>query len=281
MRRFMWFIGALGAVSFIGTFFQATAAPASALSNCAVADWSIDAEEASFLAEINAYRAAYGAPALSIDEDLSRAAAWMVADMATHDSFGHTDSLGRDPWSRIVDCGYPIAGGENLAAGTTRSTASSAMALFKGSPTHNENMLLARYHEIGIARIYAPGTRYGWYWATTFGTLDDGAATAASQPVSTTAVVEPAPSEPAAALSTLALERGPNLVLWPGGETSPAEIARQAGSIEMMYAWDAATGRWLRYGPGLPWYVQTMGKVTTGDTLWIITGGAATLSLSQ
>lgn len=33
-------------------------------------------------------------------------------------------------------------------------------------------MLLARYTEVGIARVHREGSTYGWYWATNFGTGD-------------------------------------------------------------------------------------------------------------
>src|SRR5688572_9693986 len=99
---------------------------ATAAGGCDVADASNDAEELAFLGTINAHRAQHGAGPLTISASLNRAAAWMVQDMAANNRFGHTDSLGREPSTRIVDCGYPIAGGENLAAGTNRSTAAGA-----------------------------------------------------------------------------------------------------------------------------------------------------------
>ena len=35
-------------------------------------------------------------------------------------------------------------------------------------------MLDGIYVQVGIARYYAPGSSYGWYWATSFGTEYDG-----------------------------------------------------------------------------------------------------------
>lgn len=97
--------------------------PAEGLTNCDVADASVDGEEAAFLAIINKYRADNGAQPLRISPALTQAAYWMATDMAAKNYFGHTDSLGRSPWTRMLDCGYPIAGSENLAAGTNRSSA--------------------------------------------------------------------------------------------------------------------------------------------------------------
>lgn len=151
----------------------ASSGSAHALTNCATDDSSIDAEEANFLAIINDYRAKNGLATLSLSPGLNRSAAWMVNDMATRGYFGHTDSLGRGPWARMADCGYPLAGGENLAAGAYRDTGGAAFELFRNSPSHNENMLVPEYRQIGIARVFVDGSRYGWYWATTFGTTGD------------------------------------------------------------------------------------------------------------
>ena len=287
MRRIATLLGALAATAFVTMSLQAATPPsATALTNCSVSDWSIDGEEANFLAIINEYRAANGVGPLALNDHLNRAAAWMASDMGANDIFGHTDSIGRGPWQRIVDCGYPVAGGENLAAGTNRDSASGAFELFRGSPSHNENMLLARYGEIGIARVYAPGTRYTWYWATTFGTLSPAAAPApaATQPPPPAPTAPPAPPAAASApqprlpVTTVQLTPGANLVEWAGPEASPAEIVAN-GKIEMLYAWDIATQRWVRYGPKLPPYLQTMGNVVAGDRLWVIAESPLTLDM--
>jgi hypothetical protein len=85
--------------------------------------------------------------------------------MSTHNSFSHTDSLGRDPETRIKDCGYPlISYGENIEQGSV--TAQGVFDAWKNSPTHNANMLLATVREAGIASVNS-------YW-----TLDMGSSTA-------------------------------------------------------------------------------------------------------
>ena len=92
--------------------------------------------------------------------------------MATKGYFSHTDSLGRNPWTRLGDCGNPTYGGENLAAGTERASASAAFELLRNSPGHNAIMLSPEFRLIGIARQVAAGSPYGWYWATDFGDGD-------------------------------------------------------------------------------------------------------------
>jgi uncharacterized protein YkwD len=147
---------------------------ASALTNCTVADYSLDGEEQAFLGLINGYRQQNGLGALGISTNLNRAAAWMVNDLAANNYFSHTDSLGRSPYQRAIDCGYPSGAGENLAAGTAWDTAQAAFDAWKASPGHNANMVLSYYQVIGIARLHAPGSTYGWYWVTDFGASPDG-----------------------------------------------------------------------------------------------------------
>ncbi len=169
--------------------------PARALTNCNVADYSLDSEEQAFLGLINQYRQQNGLGGLAISTNLNRAAAWMVQDMATNNYFSHTDSLGRSPFQRALDCGYPQGAGENLAAGSGWSTAQAAFDAWRASPGHNSNMLGSYYQQIGIARVFSASSAYGWYWATEFGTTNDGSGGAPPPP-------PPATNTPPLATST-------------------------------------------------------------------------------
>ncbi|MEP7215306.1 MAG: CAP domain-containing protein [Anaerolineaceae bacterium] len=142
----------------------------------------------------NAYRVQHGLGTLAISTGLNRASAWMVNDMATKGYFSHTDSLGRDPWTRLGDCGNPTYGGENLAAGTERGSASAAFELLKSSPSHNAVMLSPEFRLIGIARQFAAGSTYGWYWATDFGNGDATVEAAAPPPVPVVAAATASPA---------------------------------------------------------------------------------------
>src|SRR3954451_17719422 len=104
------FAGALG--------FAHMPKTANALTNCNVADNSLDSEEQAFLTLINNYRAQNGLAALSLSTNLDRSSTWLAIDMAQKNYFSHTDSLGRDPSTRAQQCGYPSGAGENIAAGT-------------------------------------------------------------------------------------------------------------------------------------------------------------------
>jgi len=153
---------------------------AEALTNCNVTDATFDDEEKAFLDIINQYRVTNGLKPLTVSVNLNRAATWMAQDLATKGYFAHQDSSGRQPQTRIADCGGTAASGENLAAGTRINTAQAAFGLWRASAGHNRNMLYADYTQIGIARFYNPGSRYKWYWATTFGVPDDGTRVASS-----------------------------------------------------------------------------------------------------
>lgn len=162
-------LGAIGVAMMVAGGLGVNEREARALVDCDVADYSNDGEEMAFLSLLNNYRSQNGQSALTVSQTLNRTAAWMVNDMGTNDYFSHTDSLGRSAYKRAVDCGYAGGAGENLAGGSEWDTAQEAFDAWKASPGHNANMLDGYYTEIGIARTNAPGSPYGWYWATEFG----------------------------------------------------------------------------------------------------------------
>jgi hypothetical protein len=168
------FLLAVAALLVSGVLGIGDRAPAQALTNCSVADNSVDSQEAQFLTLINNYRTQNGLPTLTMSTNLNRAASWLAVDMATKNYFSHTDSLGRSPSTRAQNCDYPGGAGENIAAGTVRDTAQEAFDAWRASSGHNANMLNSSYRMIGIARYYGSGSTYGWYWVTDFGLVNDG-----------------------------------------------------------------------------------------------------------
>lgn len=64
---------------------------------------------------------------------------------------------------------------------------------------------------------------------------------------------------------------GWNLLTWGGNEMSPKEAlsASNPNSIEVIYVWDAQTGKWRRYGPSLPGYLNDLTTVKSGDVIWL------------
>ncbi|MBA4180084.1 MAG: hypothetical protein C0506_05790 [Anaerolinea sp.] len=198
---------------------------ARALTNCDVADFSLDGEEQAFLGLINTYRIQNGLGALVTSTNLNRAAAWMSNDMGVNARFSHTDSLGRAPYTRAQDCGYIAGAGENLAAGTSWSSAQSVMDAWKASPGHNSNMLTSYYQQIGIARVNVPGSPYGWYWTTKFGAANDGTGGApppANTPTPAPATATPTSTPIAPANTPVAPTNTPVPQATPGGGTPSA-----------------------------------------------------------
>lgn len=130
---------------------------------------ALAAEEQTLMALINDYRAANGLGPVGYSATLTNAAVWMAQDMAANNYFSHTDSLGRDPFQRMTDFGYPsnVWRGENLAGGP--ADPGTVLNLWISSPGHNAVLLNANYVAVGIGRAYGAGTTYGWYWAADFG----------------------------------------------------------------------------------------------------------------
>ncbi len=233
------------------------ASPASAaLTNCETGAASLDAEEIEFARLLNEHRAAHGLAPVSLAPSLHRAAAWMAEDLATRAQLTHTDSLGRDPFQRVQDCGYPIRGsGEVLAGGTERDTAAEAMEAFLKSPPHVEVMLSPEFLQAGVARVYAPGSRLTWYWAVDYGMGDE------------------QPLEPAG----VRLAAGANLVTWPGSSVLVETLFAKAPAVQAVYVFDSTSGHWRHAGRGVPGYANTLATVEGGGTYWMMATGPVAL----
>jgi len=91
-------------------------------------------------------------PALKIDEKLSEAAFLKAQDILEQNYFAHTSPQGITPWYwfKQADYNYQYAG-ENLAIDFV--DAESLYSALMNSPSHKQNILSARYKEVGIAVI--------------------------------------------------------------------------------------------------------------------------------
>ncbi len=141
--------------------------PAGAQGTCSVSsdDQSVDVEEQRMLGLINEYRATNGLNSLRLDAALTRAAAWFSRDMATKNYFppNHVDSLGRDPGTRVTQCGAAWTEvHENIAAG--RESAELTFEQWRTSPSHNTAMLAPGVSLAGIGRAFDAASVYRWYW---------------------------------------------------------------------------------------------------------------------
>ncbi|RSS82263.1 CAP domain-containing protein, partial [Streptomyces sp. WAC05292] len=118
---------------------------------------------AQILALVNKERAAVGCPALTVNEQLAKAAQAHSEDMASHTTMSHTGSDGSDPGERITRAGYEWRTyGENVAYGY--STAEQVMQGWMNSPGHRQNILNCAFKEIGVG-LAQPNH----YWTQDFG----------------------------------------------------------------------------------------------------------------
>lgn len=85
----------------------------------------------------------------------------------------------------------------------------------------------------------------------------------------------PTPTQPAgpnaAEVPVMPHSPGWNLLTWGGEEMAPsaAIAASNPAAIEVIYVWDAEAGRWRRYGPGLPGYLNDLKTLKSGDIIWL------------
>ena len=100
----------------------------------------------------NDKRAEAGLPPLAYSSDLARAAQEKGNDMIAKDYWAHVAPDGTQPWYFFNDVGYKYRyAGENLAKDF--STAQAAVDAWMASPSHKENILSAKYDDIGIAVV--------------------------------------------------------------------------------------------------------------------------------
>jgi uncharacterized protein YkwD len=139
---------------------------------------------------VNQHRASLGLGGLTVDASLTDSAVWKARHMANYAYFAHDDPappMARDPFTRMLNCGYAGGGvlGENIAAG--QQTPSDVMAAWIGSAGHRANIEEPSFRSIGVG--VAIGGPYGFYWVQDFAS---GAAAGGTPPPSP----PPAPPPP-------------------------------------------------------------------------------------
>lgn len=177
---------------------------------------TLDTEQAAFLTLINNYRAQNGLGPLQVSMALQQSSQWMSGDMASKNYFSHTDSLGRDPFTRMAAFGYAYNTykGENIAAGysdaqntfTQWQNACDPDASGTCTYGHRQNMLNPNYKVLGIGRAYSASSTYGWYWTTDFGGYVD-------QTLGSTTPAAPAPAINSFTASPLTITAGQQVTL--------------------------------------------------------------------
>lgn len=115
-------------------------------------------DAAAAAALISEYRRSRGLSPVTADAGLSEAAAFQARAVAEAGRLSHGAFA-----SRMA--GYRIGGhsAENLSAGS--DTVSGAIARWKASPGHNDNLLMPEARRVGLARADSPQHGYRHYWA--------------------------------------------------------------------------------------------------------------------
>jgi uncharacterized protein YkwD len=126
----------------------------------AKADVTVDAAAAASM--ISGYRSNNGLPPVTVDPELMRLASEQAHAMATHDKMDH--DIGRPFQDRIRNSSFRgSVAVENISAGY--HTLAEAFSGWRDSPPHRANMLNRGVARIGIAAVYAPGSKYKVFWA--------------------------------------------------------------------------------------------------------------------
>ena len=151
------------AIAMVAGCMLAAGSPASASSCPSTATQVIGLSqsqmEGSIACLINEERAAYGLSPVAPNEALRQAALSHSNEMVAQGYFEHTSPAGVTFVDRIEATGYTRRArvwevGENLVWGTgPLSTPQSLVTSWMNSPPHRENLLRARFREIGIAAV--------------------------------------------------------------------------------------------------------------------------------
>jgi len=141
----------LGAVAFgFGLFVLVSPRLNSQLGN--VLGYASNISAQAVIDQTNARRQAEGLNLLTHNAALSQAAQAKAGDMFALQYWAHTSPQGREPWSFISGAGYSyISAGENLARDFMQTE--DMMAAWMASQTHRENIMSAKYDEIGVAVV--------------------------------------------------------------------------------------------------------------------------------
>ncbi len=100
----------------------------------------------------NQKRAESSLPPLKENSLLDQAAQAKAANMFAEDYWAHYAPSGKDPWGFINASGYRFSyAGENLAR--SFNTSDEVVNAWMASPSHKENIVNAKYQEIGIAVV--------------------------------------------------------------------------------------------------------------------------------
>lgn len=114
--------------------------------------YATDIHVEQLLVGTNNERSAAGLAPLTLNGELSQAAAAKAADMFANNYWAHNSPSGSTPWDFIVGAGYHYTvAGENLAKNFNDSQ--SVVSAWMASPTHRANIVKGSYKEVGFAVV--------------------------------------------------------------------------------------------------------------------------------
>lgn len=120
---------------------------------------------------ISGYRANNGLGPVSVDPVLMQLADAQARAMAGRDRITHSPG-GAAFVERLRRSGFNASvAAENISAGY--HSLAEAFSGWRDSPPHRANMLLKGADRIGIAAVYAPGSKYKVFWALIVAAADD------------------------------------------------------------------------------------------------------------
>jgi uncharacterized protein YkwD len=143
----------------------ALAAPAAAVSEGSVKKLSASqALAGQILGQMNAVRAQHGLGRLRLSARLNAAAAAHSVQMGRRGYFSHNSADGSAFWKRVQrfyrSGGYRFwAVGENLLWSSPGVDAGRAIQMWMNSPPHRENLLSARWREVGLSAVHVSNAR--------------------------------------------------------------------------------------------------------------------------
>jgi uncharacterized protein YkwD len=128
----------------------------------------LDAQAAASM--ISGYRQNHSLPSVSLDPELMRLAQAQARAMAARDKLDH--NIGGPFNERIRRSRYDArTAAENISAGY--HTLAEAFSGWRDSPPHRANMLLKGATKMGIAAVYAPGSKYKVFWSLILAAPDE------------------------------------------------------------------------------------------------------------
>jgi uncharacterized protein YkwD len=137
-----------------------TSEPPSFYVSLAAARAELDAKAAASM--ISGYRRNHGLGPITLDRELMRLAQAQARTMAARNEVGH--NVGISFTERTKNSSVRArAVVENVAAGYY--TLAEAFSGWRDSPGHRANMLTPEVTRMGIAAVYAPGSKYKVFWA--------------------------------------------------------------------------------------------------------------------